>query len=273
MTEVFTSSCLEGQIALITGASSGIGAACARRLAASGARVLLSGRDAKRLATVADACGGRAIILPSDLANLEAPEALAEQVKSQVGALDILIHSAGYGDVVSTNRIRPEDIDRVFAVNVRAPLLLTSRLVPGMIAKRRGAIVNISSVVGSMGTPFQAAYSATKGALDAMTRSLAREYGSVGIRVNSIAAGLIATEMWGDRLSDPALVEGGAQFTAVNAWGKPEMVADAALFLVSDASAYITGQTLFVDGGMVNTGNLIPPSFFGKPKLKPEPGP
>jgi NAD(P)-dependent dehydrogenase (short-subunit alcohol dehydrogenase family) len=269
MTGVFTSNCLEGRTALITGASSGIGAACARRLAASGAHVLLSGRHAQRLAAVAETCDGRATILPAELAEPDGPAALAEQVKSQAGALDVLVNSAGYGDVVSTTRIRPEDIDRVFAVNVRAPLLLASRLVPGMIARRRGSIVNISSVVGSMGTPFQAAYSATKGALDAMTRSLAREYGSAGIRVNSIAAGLIATEMWGDKLSDPALVEGGAQFTAVQAWGKPEMVADAVLFLACDASAYITGQTLFVDGGMVNTGNLIPPSFFGKPKPSP----
>jgi NAD(P)-dependent dehydrogenase (short-subunit alcohol dehydrogenase family) len=99
-----------------------------------------------------------------------------------------------------------------------------------------------------------------------MTRALAREYGAAGIRVNAVAAGLIATEMWGERLADEALVNAAAQYTALESWGKPEMIADAVLFLGSEAACYITGQTLFVDGGLVNTGNLVPPSFFGKPK-------
>jgi NAD(P)-dependent dehydrogenase (short-subunit alcohol dehydrogenase family) len=266
MSDIFAADCLNGRTALVTGASSGIGAACARRLAGSGATVVVTGRDSRRLEKIAAEFPGRCIVLPQDLGSPDGAELLAAEVKSSVGAVDLLVNSAGYGDITSSARLTGKSIDSVFAVNVRAPLLLCSRLVPGMIENGRGAIINISSVVASVGTPYQAAYSATKGALESMTRALAREYGAAGIRVNAVAAGLIATEMWGERLADEALVNAAAQYTALGSWGKPEMIADAVLFLGSDAACYITGQTLFVDGGLVNTGNLVPPSSFGKPK-------
>jgi 3-oxoacyl-[acyl-carrier protein] reductase len=265
MKAVFAADCLEGRTALVTGASSGIGAACARQLAQLGAKVIISGRSHTRLQQVAEGFDQRMLILPIDLASPEAPERLASEVQAAVGSVDIIVHSAGFGQVVSSKRITAQSVDEVFAVNVRAPLLLSSRLAPSMLKAGWGSIINISSVVASLGTPYQAAYSATKGALESMTRALAREYGSAGVRVNAVAPGLIATEMWGTRLDDRALVDEAAKYTALNVWGTPEMIADVVVFLASDASRYITGQVLLVDGGHVSTGDLVPPAFFGRP--------
>jgi NAD(P)-dependent dehydrogenase (short-subunit alcohol dehydrogenase family) len=249
---------------VVTGASSGIGAACARALALCGAQIFATGRNASHLEKLANEFSAITVI-PLDLQLPGTPEDLVSSVQAKFGAVDILVNSAGYGDIGRSSRISVSDIDNVVAVNLRAPLMLMSRFGSGMAKRGRGSIINISSVVSSVGTPFQAAYSATKGALEAMTRSLAKEFGTAGVRVNCIAPGLIATEMWGERLQDETLVKSSAKYTALNSWGTAQMVADAVVFLASDASSYITAQTIYVDGGFTHTGDLVSPEMFGQP--------
>jgi len=258
----FDESCLRGSVALVTGASSGIGAACASAFHAVGATVILSGRDEVRLNRLKEKLPGSATMV-SDLGERGAADALAHEVLELFGHVDIVLNSAGFGIVMPTKRTDEDYVDRVLAVNVRAPLILSARLAPHMAERGSGSVINISSVVGSLGTPFQAAYAATKGALDAMTRSLAAEYGPYGVRVNAIAPGIIATEMWGALLDDPAITEGAADYTALRSWGTAGMVADAAVFLASDAARYVCGEVLMVDGGLVRTGNLVPPTVLG----------
>jgi NAD(P)-dependent dehydrogenase (short-subunit alcohol dehydrogenase family) len=147
-------------------------------------------------------------------------------------------------------------IDRLYAVNVRAPLLLISALVPSMLKRGGGAIVNLSSVSGVVGTPRRAAYAATKGALDAATRSLAIELGPCGIRVNSVAPGVVDTEMWAKNKAIPGVVEEIARQTPLRRWAVPGDVADVVVFLASDAARFVTGETLCADGGMARTLDL-----------------
>ena len=147
-------------------------------------------------------------------------------------------------------------LDRLFAVNVRAPLLLVAALLPGMVRRGRGSIVNLSSVSGVIGTPKRAAYAATKGAIDAATRSLAVELGPTGVRVNSVAPGVVDTDLWAKNKAIPGVVEQIEAQIALRRWSVPDDVADVVVFLASDASRYITGETICVDGGMARTLDL-----------------
>jgi NAD(P)-dependent dehydrogenase (short-subunit alcohol dehydrogenase family) len=258
----FASDLLGGKTALVTGASSGIGAAAARAFGAAGAKVILSGRDGARLGAVCRDIPG-ATAIAADLARSGEAERLAEQALTG-GDLHVLVNSAGYGVTKSSPRLSESEIDGMLAVNVRASLILAARIGKTMQKRGHGSIVNVSSVVAALGTPFQAGYAATKGAVEAFTRSLAREFGPSGVRVNAVAPGLIDTEMWQDSAGVPNFKEETGQGVTLRRWGTPETVADAILFLASDASAYITGEVLNVDGGLVHTGDLIPPRFFGR---------
>lgn len=223
---------------------------------------MLSGRDEGRLGRLQAELPGSSTVV-SDLGQPGSADALAQTALDLLGRVDILLNSAGFGTVMPTKRTSEDYVDRVLAVNVRAPLILSARLAPHMAERGSGSVINISSVVGSLGTPFQAAYAATKGAVDAMTRSLAAEYGPYGVRVNAIAPGIIATEMWGELLEDPAITASAADYTALRSWGTAPMVADVAVFLASDASRYVCGEVMMVDGGLVRTGNLVPPNVLG----------
>ena len=258
----FVADLLVGRTALVTGASSGIGAAAARALSAAGARLVLSGRDSDRLGAVGAEIPG-AIAIAADLGASGEAERLADAAMGH-GSIDILVNSAGYGVTKSSSRLSEGDIDGMLAVNVRAPLILAGRLGRAMQKRGYGSIVNLSSVVGSLGTPFQAGYAATKGAVEAFTRSLAREFGPSGVRVNAIAPGLIDTEMWQQSAAVPNFKDDTAAAVTLRRWGTPETVADAIVFLASDASAYVTGEVLTLDGGLTHTGDLIPPKFFGR---------
>jgi NAD(P)-dependent dehydrogenase (short-subunit alcohol dehydrogenase family) len=258
----FTSDLLEGETALVTGASSGIGAAVARKLAEAGATVILSGRDKSRLASISGSIAGSHFIA-ADLGQSGAAEKLAAEAE-RLGPISILVNSAGYGVTKRSTRLTAEDVDGMLAVNVRAALLLSGQIGQAMQERGRGAIVNISSVVGSLGTPFQAGYAATKGAVDAFTRALARELGPSGVRVNAIAPGLIDTEMWQGRPGDQNFRAESSERVTLRRWGTAETVADAVVFLASDAASYVTGEVLTVDGGLVRTGDLIPGKFFGQ---------
>ena len=234
----------------MTGASRGIGAACARSLSAAGAKVILVARSESDLRMVASGVQGECVVLVADLEGFGAPRELAAQVLGEHGSVDILVNNAGISFNRRSHKLQADDIDRVLAINVRTPLVLSAALAPAMLKEGRGAIVNVSSLSGLRGSSFQAAYSASKGALDALTRSLACEWGPGGIRVNSVAPGVIVTDMWESGRAQPGVVEAFEQQIALRRWGQPDDVADVVAWLASDASRYVTGQTISVDGGM-----------------------
>ena len=178
---------LTGQRALVTGASRGIGVAIARALDTAGARVAVAGRDRDALEAVAASLGHEPLVLVADLGEVDAPARLAGAALAQLGGLDVLVNNAAIATRAATTELTAELIDRLHAVNVRAPLLLIAALIPAMRTAGGGSIINLSSVSGVVGTPRRSAYGATKGAIDAMTRSLAAELGPDQIRVNAIA--------------------------------------------------------------------------------------
>ncbi|HET9071532.1 MAG TPA: SDR family NAD(P)-dependent oxidoreductase [Acidimicrobiales bacterium] len=247
---------LAGRTALVTGGSRGIGAGIARALDAAGARVAIAGRHRGALDDVAAALSRDPVVLEADLADADAATALADRAVDALGSLDILVNNAGIGRRLPTEQLDAATIDALHAVNVRAPLLLIARLVPVMKAAGGGAIVNLSSVSGVVGTPNRAAYAATKGALDAATRSLAVELGPHGIRVNSVAPGVVDTQMWARNKAVPGVVEGVEAQTALRRWSQPADVADVVVFLASDAARFVTGETIAADGGMARTLDL-----------------
>lgn len=260
--QTFASDLLHGRRVLVTGASSGIGAAVAQALADVGAQVIASGRNAEKLNRIVDRLTD-AVAIAAELDEAGAADALAEQALA-IGPIHGLVNCAGFGEVKASRRFSEADIDRHFAVNVRAPMLLAIRIGEAMKARESGAIVNLSSVQGAIGTPHQMAYAATKGAVDAMTRALARELGPHGIRANAVAPGLVATEMWGKAMEDGAFMEAAAQSNSLRRWATPESIAELILFLLSDAAAFITGEVIIADGGFVHTGNLVPEAAFGR---------
>jgi NAD(P)-dependent dehydrogenase (short-subunit alcohol dehydrogenase family) len=234
---------LEGQKALVTGATSGIGRSIALRLGCDGAETLVHGRDLKRGQEVVDAIssnGGRARFIAADVADAAAVTRLAEEA----GDVDILVNNAGLSWFGPTPDLDAESFDAMFASNVRSAYLLVAALAPGMAARGSGSIVNVSSMAAQVGLAGGAAYSATKASLTAMTRSWAAEFSPSGVRVNAIAPGPVLTAGAAPdriaKLGDTTLLRRAAQ---------PEEIAEAVAFLVSPAAAYFTGATIAVDGG------------------------
>ncbi|HEU5002448.1 MAG TPA: SDR family NAD(P)-dependent oxidoreductase [Actinomycetota bacterium] len=249
---------LGGRVALVTGASRGIGAATARALDAAGARVALTARDRPALQAVADTLGREHLVIAGDLADPDAPPAIAAEAEAHFGRVDILVNNAGTAARLPTTDTDAALIDRLYVVNVRAPLLLIRALIPGMRERRTGSIVNLSSVSGVVGTPRRAAYAATKGAIDALTRSLAVELGPDGIRVNAVAPGVVDTDLWARNKALREVVERINEQTPLRRWAQPGDIADVIVFLASDAARFITGETISADGGMAHTLDLFP---------------
>lgn len=247
---------LEGRKAIVTGASRGIGAATARALDAAGARVALVARSGAKLEAVAGELVHDPVVVAADLADDGAPLEVAREALGALGAVDILVNNAAVAARLPTVETDAALIDELLAVNVRAPLLLIAALVPSMIERGGGAIVNLSSVSGLVGTPRRAAYAATKGAIDAATRSLAMELGSSNIRVNSVAPGVVDTALWAKNKAIPGVVEGVEAQTPLGRWAVPEDIADVIVFLASDAARFVTGETICADGGMAKTLDL-----------------
>jgi NAD(P)-dependent dehydrogenase (short-subunit alcohol dehydrogenase family) len=247
---------LEGRTAVVTGASRGIGAATARALDRAGARVALVARDAVALSALAGELAHDSVVLPCDLAQVEAPAALGRAVLDAFGSIDVVVNNAAIAARLPTADLDPALIDDMYAVNVRAPLLLVAALIPAMIERGSGSIINLSSVSGVVGTPRRAAYAATKGAIDAATRSLAMELGPHGIRVNSVAPGVVDTDLWARNKTIPGVIEGIDAQTALRRWSQPDDIADVIVFLASDAARFVTGETISADGGMARTLDL-----------------
>ena len=247
---------LDGRTALVTGASRGIGAAIARALDRAGARVALAARSRPDLDAVAAGLVNDPVVLAADLALAGAAEDLAAAAEAALGPVDVLVNNAAVAQRAPTVDLDAGVVDLLYAVNVRAPLLLIAALLPGMIERQRGSIVNLSSVSGVVGTPNRAAYAASKGAIDAATRSLAIELGPVGIRVNSVAPGAVDTDLWAKNRAVPGVIEQIEEQTPLRRWAEPEDIADVVVFLASDAARFVTGDTICADGGIARTRDL-----------------
>ena len=243
---------LEGKIALITGASRGIGKSIAQRFVQEGATVAFTYRSsdekARALEEELTASGGTARGFKSDAGSLAQSEALVKEVVEAFGTVDILINNAGITRDTLLMRMSEEQWDDIMQVNLKSCFNLTKAVLRTMLKARAGSIINMSSVVGIQGNAGQANYAASKAGILGFTKSVALELGSRNIRCNAIAPGFIETEMT-DAL-DEATVQGWRDAIPLKRGGKPEDVADACVFLASDMSTYITGQTLSVDGGM-----------------------
>ena len=246
---------LSGKTAVVTGASRGIGEASARALDAAGARVVLTGRTVADLERVAADLSNTPVILEADLAPPRAGTELAGRVLAAVDGVDILVNNAGIPMRRTPDQLTEEDFDLVFSINVRSLLMLTLGLAESMTERGGGSVINISSIASLRGPLGRVAYAGTKGAVDAITRALAADWGPNGIRVNSLCPGLIATAIWEkDRQTIPGLIERLEDGIALKRWGYGDDVADVVLFFASDASRYVTGEVVAVDGGMARVG-------------------
>ncbi len=241
---------LENRTALVTGASRGIGAATARALDRAGARVALVARSREDLGKVAAGLGRDPVVIPADLREPGAAGEVAARALEALGSVDILVNNAAAAARLPTVDTDAAIIDQMLAVNVRAPLLLIAALIPAMTQRRQGSIINLSSVSGLIGTPRRAAYAASKGAIDAATRSLAIELGPMGIRVNSVAPGVVDTALWASNKKVEGVIEAVESLTPLRRWAQPDDIADVIVFLASDAARFVTGETICVDGGM-----------------------
>lgn len=240
---------LSGKAALVTGASGGIGAAIARALHGAGATVGLSGRKVEALESLAAELGGERVqVLPGELGDAAQIEALAEKAEGALGQVDILVNNAGLTRDMLFMRLSDEMWDEVIAVNLTGTFRLTRAISKGMMRRRYGRIISVTSVVGAMGNAGQANYAASKAGLVGMSKSLAQEIATRNVTVNCVAPGFIATAMT-DVLNDKIKEATLAKIPA-NRFGKPEDVAAAVAFLASGEAGYITGQTIHVNGGM-----------------------
>ena len=239
---------LSGKNALVTGASGGIGGEIAKALHAAGATVGLSGTRVEPLEALAAELGERAHVLPCNLGDAEAVEALPKQAVEAMGSVDILVNNAGITRDNLFMRMSDEEWAQVLDINLTSTFRLCRGVLRGMMKARWGRIVNVSSIVGATGNPGQGNYAAAKAGMVGMSKSLAYEVAARGITVNAIAPGFIATAMT-DKLNDKQK-EGILTQIPAGRMGNPEEIAAAALYLASAEAGYVTGTTLHVNGGM-----------------------
>jgi 3-oxoacyl-[acyl-carrier protein] reductase len=240
---------LTGKVALVTGATGGIGEAIAKALHAQGATVALTGRRESELARVAEALGGeRTILAPADLSDPAAPAALVEKVEAEAGSLDILVNNAGFTRDMLALRMGDADWNAVLEVDLTAPFRLARAALRGMMKRRHGRIVSIASIVGVTGNAGQANYAAAKAGLIGLSKSLAQEVATRGVTVNVVAPGFVKTAMT-DALPDAARTALLSRIPTQR-MGSPEDIAAAVVYLASPESSWVTGQTLHVNGGM-----------------------
>jgi len=254
---------LRGEVAWVTGASRGIGRACAVALARAGARVALSARSLEDLLAVAEEIrseGGEAFAFALDLGDREAIERCAARIEEEAGAVSIVVNNAGFAKSAPFHKTTYEDLERLLAVNYVAPFWVVRSVLPGMLERRHGRIVNVASTAGRTGHRYTAAYTASKHALVGMTRALAVEVASKGITVNAVCPGWTETDLLHGAVENIVRATGRSREEAegdlarMNPMGRlmrPEEIARAVVFLADPAAGGITGQLLGVDGGEV----------------------
>jgi len=248
---------LKNRVALVTGAGMGIGKAIAELFAEEGASVAaldINAQVGAQTESEIKAAGGRCIFATVDVSDERQVEVAVHAAESAFGPVDLLLNVAGIAHESPAHLLKLEDWQRIVGVNLTGMFLLAKHVIPGMLELRRGAIVNIASVQGLFGFPGYPHYAASKGGIISMTRQLAREYASAGIRVNCIAPGTVDTPMNEQvlaRAEDPAaLREAWNKMHPLGRFGQPRDIAQVALFLASDESSWITGQCLAIDGGL-----------------------
>jgi 3-oxoacyl-[acyl-carrier protein] reductase len=240
---------LVGKNAIVTGSTRGIGRAIAESLAGAGARVAVVGRDQARAAEAAAAIGNNARGFAADVSDPASVVALVEAVEKEFGHVDILVNNAGLTRDNILFRLKDDDWDTVLDANLRGAFVAIRAVARGMIKRRWGRIINIASVVGITGNKGQANYAASKAGLIGLTKSVAKELGSRNVLVNAVAPGFIETDM--TAAMTPEARAGLAGQIPLERLGTPQDIAGVVTFLASDQAAYITGQTIVVDGGMV----------------------
>jgi 3-oxoacyl-[acyl-carrier protein] reductase len=239
---------LTGKTALVTGATGGLGGSIARALHKQGATVAISGTRKEVLDALADELKERVHVLPCDLSNKDQVEALVPQAEAAMEKLDILVANAGVTKDNLFVQLRDEDWETVININLTATFRLSRAAMKTMMRRRHGRIIGITSVVGVTGNPGQGNYTAAKAGMIGMMKSIAKEYAKRGVTANCVAPGFIATPMT-DKLNDKQR-EAIMTMVPANRLGTPDDIAAAVVYLASDEAAYVTGQTLHVNGGM-----------------------
>lgn len=248
---------LDGRVALVTGASSGIGRELARGLARAGARVALSGRAAERLDATRRAiveAGGEAESFPAELGDLDAIAPLVEAVTARFGRIDILVNCAGMNQREPLAEVTPETYARIMAVNLRSPYFLSQAVLPGMVERGGGKIIHIGSLTTGYGIGNLSVYGLTKSAIGQLTRTMAVEYATRNVQVNCICPGWIETELTRPLWADPHRRGWILDRVPMKRPGKPADLVGIAVYLAAPASDFTTGQTFYIDGGFMAGG-------------------
>ncbi len=245
---------INGKTALVTGSSRGLGLTLAKGLAQAGANVILNGRNPETLAQAADALKSEGLDCTTcafDVTKADEVEAGIAAIKKQNGPVDILVNNAGIQIRGPLEDFEPEDWQKILTANLTSAFLVTKYIVPDMIQRKAGKIINICSMQSELGRPTIAPYAASKGGLKMLTRAMATEWGKHNIQANAIGPGYFETDMTRKLVEDKDFNAWLCARTPSNRWGKPEELIGAAIFLASKASSYINGHILYVDGGML----------------------
>lgn len=249
MNDLFNNTILQGQVALVTGASRGIGAAIAATLGDAGATVIGTATSEAGAAAIGAALGDRGRGLVLDIANDESVQAVIKDIQAAEGAVSVLVNNAGITRDNLLLRMKAEEWDDVLSTNLSGVYRVSKACLRGMLKAKRGRMINIASVIGIMGNPGQANYAAAKAGIIGFSKSLAREVGSRNITINVVAPGIIDTDM--TRILAEEQRQAMLSQVPLGRLGAAQDIADSVLFLASDAAAYITGETLHVNGGML----------------------
>ena len=241
---------LTGRLALITGSSRGIGRAIAEGYLAAGARVVINGRDKDAVAAAVKALGSNVIAAPFDVTDKAAVEAAVDKIEKDIGPIDILVNNAGMTKRMPFTEFPEADWRQIMATNLDSVFFVTQSVARRMIPRARGKIVNICSVMSELGRPTIAPYTASKGAVKMLTKAMCAEFAKHGITANGISPGYFGTELNQALMADEKFSSWVCARTPAGRWGKVEELQGAAIFLAADASSFVNGHILFVDGGM-----------------------